>query len=133
MFDFLNSSTLPSFGSEKSKMNELINENLTLNNRSLIVESEQSRAAEQVHVLTHPNFATANEIVVEQPRILEHAKQMQTPMERLLKHDTAIINALVDKHNILSELLKEQNVKFINLIKLFFKTELLLIFIYIKK
>lgn len=115
VIDFLNSSNLPNVENEKIKINELINDDsLALNAKSMVVELEQSRAAEQVHVITHPNFATANEIIVEQPCILKHAKQMQTPMERLSNHDTTIINALVDKHNILSELLKEKNVnKFI--------------------
>lgn len=111
--DFLNYSALSNAGINKPKVNgnELSDDPLNSSVKSTVIEPEQSRI-EQVQVLTHPNLVTANEIVIEQPRILEHAKQMQTSMERLLKHDTTIINALVDKHNILSELLKEQNVSF---------------------
>ncbi|KAI1707836.1 regulator of G protein signaling-like domain-containing protein [Ditylenchus destructor] len=64
---------------------------------------------EQVHVMTHPSLVHANEIKIDQPRILEHAQPILTPVERLRRNDKMIITALVDKHNILSEILKEQN------------------------
>lgn len=66
---------------------------------------------EQVHVLTHPNLVNANEITIQQPKILEHAQPIALTLAECLKrNDKMIINALIDKHNILSELLKEEKV-----------------------
>lgn len=66
---------------------------------------------EHVHVLMHPSLVNANEITVQQPKILEHAQPMiLTIGERLQRNDKMIINALIDKHNALSELLKENKV-----------------------
>uniref|UniRef100_A0A915DPT9 PH domain-containing protein n=1 Tax=Ditylenchus dipsaci TaxID=166011 RepID=A0A915DPT9_9BILA len=64
---------------------------------------------EQVHVMTHPSLVNAAEITVQQPKILEHAQPIVTQADRLTRNDKMIVNALVDKHNILAELLKQQN------------------------
>ncbi|KAI6240088.1 hypothetical protein M3Y99_00493700 [Aphelenchoides fujianensis] len=58
---------------------------------------------EMVHVTTHPRLVKANEIVVQQPTILEHARPIMTPSERLNRTDKVIVNALAEKHTIITE------------------------------
>ncbi|KAI6235154.1 hypothetical protein M3Y95_00021200 [Aphelenchoides besseyi] len=62
-----------------------------------------NETAEKVHVTTHPRLVKANEIVVQQPTILEHARPMMTPTERLHRTDKVIVNALAEKHTIITE------------------------------
>lgn len=85
--------------------------------RTLIVDSGEEAPpgkavarVEQVQVLTHPSLVNANAVTVQQPKVLEHAQPVLTPIERLRRNDKMIISALADKHNILTELLKEDNV-----------------------
>ncbi|KAI6177629.1 hypothetical protein M3Y97_00928700 [Aphelenchoides bicaudatus] len=58
---------------------------------------------ERVHVTTHPALVRANEIVVQQPTILEHARPVLSPRERLTRSDKIIMQALAEKHGIIAE------------------------------
>ena len=66
--------------------------------------------AEKVHITTHPRLVKANEIVIQQPTILEHAKPILSPGERLTRSDKQIINALVEKHSLITDQLLAEKV-----------------------
>lgn len=73
-----------------------------------------AKIEQQVQVLTHPSLVNANEIRVQQPKIMEHAQLgggSLTLTERLDRNDKLILNSLIDKHNLLSELLKDEKVR----------------------
>ncbi|GMT06339.1 hypothetical protein PENTCL1PPCAC_28513, partial [Pristionchus entomophagus] len=59
----------------------------------------------KVQVLTHPGLVRANEITIQQPTVLEHAKAVLTPTERLKRNDQLIFQALLDKQTILANFL----------------------------
>ncbi|CAJ0933896.1 unnamed protein product, partial [Mesorhabditis belari] len=59
----------------------------------------------KVNVLTHPRLVSAKEIRIEQPTILEHAKPILTPTEKLKRADQQILEALADKNAILAQFL----------------------------
>ncbi|KAF7635453.1 hypothetical protein Mgra_00005131 [Meloidogyne graminicola] len=81
----------------------------SLTQRAQIVDSglHQLAKVEHVHVLTHPALVNANEIVIQQPKIMENAQPIISATDRLCKNDKIIINALAEKHQILTELLME--------------------------
>ncbi|VDN57809.1 unnamed protein product [Dracunculus medinensis] len=60
---------------------------------------------DQVQLLTHPRLVNANEIIVEQPTVLEHARPILTASERLKRTDQIILRALLEKRAILTEFL----------------------------
>uniref|UniRef100_A0A1I8BTN5 PH domain-containing protein n=1 Tax=Meloidogyne hapla TaxID=6305 RepID=A0A1I8BTN5_MELHA len=81
--------------------------------RANIVDSglHQVAKVEHVHVLTHPTLVNANEIVIQQPKIMENAQPIIPAAERLRKNDKIIISALAEKHQILAEMLLEDGDK----------------------
>nr|CAD2181902.1 unnamed protein product [Meloidogyne enterolobii] len=82
--------------------------------RANVVDSglqHQVAKVEHVHVLTHPALVNANEIVIQQPKIMENAQPIMSVADRLRKNDKIIISALAEKHQILSEILLEEGDK----------------------
>ncbi|GMT35920.1 hypothetical protein PFISCL1PPCAC_27217, partial [Pristionchus fissidentatus] len=65
----------------------------------------EGEGLDKVQVLTHPRLVHASEITVQQPTILEHAKAVLTPTERLKRNDQLIFQALLDKQTILANFL----------------------------
>lgn len=72
--------------------------------------TEELDLCERVQISTHPRLVNANEIIVEQPTVLEHAQPILTPTERLRRNDELIMKALLDKQVILAEFLSGSNV-----------------------
>ena len=66
---------------------------------------QQEEGVEMCHVLTHPSLVNANEIVVQQPTVMENAQPVLSVAERLRRSDKMIMAALAEKHRILAELL----------------------------
>ncbi|CAJ0583829.1 unnamed protein product, partial [Mesorhabditis spiculigera] len=59
----------------------------------------------KVNVMTHPRLVSAKEVRVEQPTILEQAKPILTPIERLRRADQQIFEGLAEKQAILAQFL----------------------------
>ncbi|CAJ0583655.1 unnamed protein product, partial [Mesorhabditis spiculigera] len=55
--------------------------------------------------MTHPRLVSAKEVRVEQPTVLEQAKPIISPLERLRRADQRIFNALAEKQAILAQFL----------------------------
>ncbi|KAL3104852.1 hypothetical protein niasHT_020418 [Heterodera trifolii] len=66
-----------------------------------------SSSMDHVHVLMHPALVNANEIVIQQPTVMDNAQPVLSVSERLRKNDRMIFAALAEKHQILAELLNE--------------------------
>uniref|UniRef100_A0A8R1TWK1 Rho guanine nucleotide exchange factor 12 n=1 Tax=Onchocerca volvulus TaxID=6282 RepID=A0A8R1TWK1_ONCVO len=64
---------------------------------------------ERAQISTHPRLVSANEITIQQPTILEHARPILIPTERLRRNDELIVKALLDKQTILAEFLPGSN------------------------
>lgn len=66
----------------------------------------------QVHVFTHPNLVGADEIEFQQPTVVENSQpaRSQNVTERLRLQDEIIVKALAEKHIIISQLLRDENV-----------------------
>lgn len=73
---------------------------------------DDSEENDQVQLLTHPRLVNANEIIVEQPTVLEHARPILTASERLKRTDQIILRALLEKRAILTEFLPGVDVCF---------------------
>jgi hypothetical protein len=58
----------------------------------------------------HPALVRANEIVIQQPTILEHARPVLSASERLTRSDKIIVQALAEKHSIIAEQLITEKV-----------------------
>lgn len=56
--------------------------------------SVEGEGLDKVQVLTHPRLVNANEITIQQPTVLEHAKAVLTPTERLKRNDQLIFQVL---------------------------------------
>uniref|UniRef100_A0A914I5J6 Guanine nucleotide exchange factor n=1 Tax=Globodera rostochiensis TaxID=31243 RepID=A0A914I5J6_GLORO len=67
-----------------------------------------SSSLDQVHVLTHPSLVNANEIVIQQPTVMDNAQPVLSMAERLRKNDRMIFASLAEKHQILAELLNDR-------------------------
>ncbi|KAL3115452.1 hypothetical protein niasHT_020125 [Heterodera trifolii] len=66
-----------------------------------------SSSMDHVHVLMHPALVNANEIVIQQPTVMDNAQPVLSVSERLRKNDRMIFAALAEKHQILAELLND--------------------------
>lgn len=72
---------------------------------------DDNDTCERVQISTHPRLVNANEITVQQPTVLEHARPILTPTERLRRNDEVIVKALLDKQTILAEFLPGDSVR----------------------
>uniref|UniRef100_A0A0N5BLA7 Rho guanine nucleotide exchange factor 11 n=1 Tax=Strongyloides papillosus TaxID=174720 RepID=A0A0N5BLA7_STREA len=81
--------------------------NSDIKNRLLLSTSDEMNGSDsdKVQVVTHPRLVDANEIMIQQPTVFEHAEPILTPEEKLKRNDRIIIGALCEKHQILCSLI----------------------------
>ncbi|CEF60577.1 RhoGEF2 [Strongyloides ratti] len=86
------------------RLNDSHNE---IKNRLLLSNSDDINGSDsdKVHVVTHPRLVDANEIMIQQPTVFEHAEPILTPEEKLKRNDRIIVAALCEKHQILCSLI----------------------------
>uniref|UniRef100_A0A0N4ZBC0 PDZ domain-containing protein n=1 Tax=Parastrongyloides trichosuri TaxID=131310 RepID=A0A0N4ZBC0_PARTI len=81
--------------------------NNDIKSRLMLSNSDDLNGADsdKVHVVTHPRLVDANEIMIQQPTVFEHAEPILTPEEKLKRNDRIIVAALSEKHQILCSLI----------------------------